>query len=191
VAWRKRKHEMTTDPPEPRPSPPVRRLSGFVGAPNLPKVEPPSAPGESDDRPRFDLEGPWFAIWQTTAHGRPNFNTEVVTAQSRDNSTMHFANAAVSPENPDGGFLWSATLRLIEKSFLLGLYLPVEEGVTSKGTMFCRFHESDTHIHGIWAGKNIDSNVASGAFVFSRQRDKLRALIARYLRTTESHIRLG
>ena len=128
------------------------------------------------------LDGEWHALWQTSADGRPNFNTEVLDASWKKRyRLLNMANRAASDENVAGGFRWHATLEVFEGTYLMGTYLPTEDHVTSKGTMYGVVNRSGRYLEGIWAGCNIDSELMSGRFVFARNRADLATVMARAL----------
>jgi hypothetical protein len=141
--------------------------------------------------PSRPLDGSWYAIWQTTAEGRPNFNTEQVSAAWAAPDMLRVANEGASAENLEGGFQWTSELRFMDNCYLLGLYIPIDALVGSKGTMFAVVSRNGRAIRGIWAGCNVDSELTSGRFVFSRSREDLIHHMARELAIDESTIVLG
>ena len=144
-----------------------------------------------NQRNRRKIDGEWHALWQTTADGEPNFNTEVLDASWVRGASLRVANRAASDDNPIGGYRWTANLAFHDNTFLLGVYLPVDSDVGSKGTLFGVVNRSGRSVRGRWVGCNVDSEITTGCFVFSRSRDQLRKLMAGELGTTTESITFG
>jgi hypothetical protein len=127
---------------------------------------------------RRQLGGIWYALWETTVQGETVFNTEVLHA-SWKRGRLEVINNEPSPENPEGGYRWRGDLEFGDNCYLLGTYTPLDPEVSSRGTMFAVLHRSGKSIRGRWVGCNYDSDLISGCFVFSKNRNDLIHLMKR------------
>jgi transcriptional regulator with XRE-family HTH domain len=124
------------------------------------------------------LSGIWHALWETTVDAKTVFNTEIVRAEWKRRKLV-IGNEAISPENPEGGYLWRGELDFVDNSYLMGLYWPLDKEVSSRGTMFGVFHRSGRSIRGMWVGCNYDAELTHGCFIFSKRRQDLSSLMKR------------
>jgi hypothetical protein len=138
------------------------------------------AQSQSSRHRRVDLSGQWYAIWQTTAEGLPNINSELVTL-TQHGASLVLENVARSPENPLGGYLWRGEADLVDNQYLIGAYAATERRVSSKGTLFFIVSRSGTYLVGKWVGCNLDSNFSWGFGVLAQDKEagleKLRILL--------------
>ncbi|MBV9852100.1 MAG: hypothetical protein JO250_20740 [Armatimonadetes bacterium] len=129
-----------------------------------------------------DLTGLWHALWQTTAEGRPNINTEVVRLQQRG-PELWLENTGRSPENPIGGYLWRGEGVLYNGQYLIGSYAAAEQSVIAKGSLYFVLNPGGDYLVGKWVGCNLDSTFTWGFGVFAKDKErgmaKLRLLLGR------------
>lgn len=128
---------------------------------------------------RPSLAGNWYAIWQTSVDEEEVINTEEILIKWRGDVLL-VNNLRPSPENPKGGYKWVAKMELFDNAYLLGRYIATDPDVLSKGTLFLTIHKSGRLMFGRWVGCNYDSDVATGATLFSRAQDRLHEEFRRY-----------
>lgn len=127
-----------------------------------------------------DLDGEWFALWETTADHREVLNTETLQLKMKRDGSLLMQNTAISDENPDGGYLWIAQARVFDNQYILGTYIPRELNVRSKGCLYLVIHQSGRFISGQWIGCNYDGDWARGLVVLSRSPDGLHQLMKKH-----------
>ena len=121
-----------------------------------------------------DLSGEWHAVWETTAHEERNVNHEVLLfSQSRAN--LRVVNPEASPDNPDGGYAWEARLTIHDNRHLVGAYWSTDAAVNARGTLYLVLNRTGRFITGVWAGCNIDSDLACGRVAMERTHDSAAA----------------
>jgi transcriptional regulator with XRE-family HTH domain len=126
------------------------------------------------------LAGTWYALWQTTAEGRPSIDSEEVTVHQRGTS-LSVENQNKAPENPLGAFLWKAQCRVYDNRYVLGSYVPREANVRSKGVLYLKLHTSGAFMLGKWLGCNYDDEVASGFSVLARDAAVARVQMSKHV----------
>jgi transcriptional regulator with XRE-family HTH domain len=150
-----------------------------------------SAPGGAEDEldamfrrrssainPR--LEGTWYALWLTTVEDAENVNSEELTFRwHRD--ALQISNAAPSPENPKGGYLWRAQCQVHDNRYIVGTYVSLDPLNRSAGTLYLVLHRSGTYLLGHWAGCNYDSDWAHGLVAISRDEARLPELLDQHV----------
>ena len=127
-----------------------------------------------------DLDGDWFALWETTADHKAVLNTEQLVIKMKRDRSLTIQNVSISDENPEGGYLWLAHARLFDNQYILGTYIPREPNVRSKGCLYLVLHQSGRFISGQWIGCNYDGDWARGLVVMGRTPDKLRTLMKKH-----------
>jgi transcriptional regulator with XRE-family HTH domain len=127
-----------------------------------------------------DLDGDWFALWETTQDRSPVLNTEVLNFNMRLDGKLFIENVAVSPENVEGGYLWIAECRMFDNQYLLGAYIAREPNVRSKGCLYLVIHQSGRFISGQWIGCSYDGDWGRGLVVMARDRKRLLQLMKRH-----------
>jgi transcriptional regulator with XRE-family HTH domain len=127
----------------------------------------PLEPAASADT--VSLAGTWYALWETTAEGRLSIDSEAVTVQ-QDGLALSMENHGRAPENPLGSFLWRAHCRVYDNRHILGMYVPREANVRSKGVVYLTLHTSGAFMLGRWLGCSYDDEFASGLSVIARDR---------------------
>lgn len=128
------------------------------------------------------LTGLWHALWETTADQEEVVNSEEVVVTVSARGLVVLENSAVSPENPEGGYLWRAEGRLFDNQYYLGTYIPREAEVRSKGCLYLVLHPSGKYLNGQWMGCNYDGDWARGLVVFARESDRLPDLLNKHRR---------
>ncbi len=127
-----------------------------------------------------NLEGIWYALWESTADHQEVVNSEEVSILTTLRGVVVLQNKSISPENPEGGYLWRAEGRLYDNQHYLGTYLPKAPEVRSKGCLYLVLHPSGKYLNGQWIGCNYDGEWARGLVVFSRDRNRLPDLLQRH-----------
>lgn len=117
-----------------------------------------------------EVAGEWNAIWETTAHNELNINHEVVMF-SQDRANIIVKNVAASPDNKDGGYLWEARLTLHDNRHMVGAYWSLDKTVNARGTLYLLVNPTGRFITGVWAGCNIDTDLACGRVALSRSKE--------------------
>lgn len=130
-----------------------------------------------------DLDGTWFALWESTADNEAVVNVEEIDMRMRRGARLYIQNVDRSPDNPKGGYLWIAECRVFDNQHILGTYIAREPNVRSKGSMYLLIHRSGKYIDGQWIGCNYDHEWARGLVVFARTRDVLPDLLNKHRRS--------
>ncbi|HEY2704731.1 MAG TPA: helix-turn-helix transcriptional regulator [Candidatus Dormibacteraeota bacterium] len=151
----------------------TRRHDPF--APDLGAAMLPGGLGEEVEAPveehgTVSLAGTWYALWETTAEGRLSIDSESVTVQQQG-LNLSIENHSRAPENPLGSFLWRAHCRVYDNRHILGMYVPREANVRSKGVVYLTLHTSGAFMLGRWLGCSYDDEFASGISVIARDRE--------------------
>jgi DNA-binding winged helix-turn-helix (wHTH) protein len=131
------------------------------------------------DRWIVDLSGEWHAIWETTAHDERNVNHEAL-AFSQVRANLKIVNPTASPDNPDGGYSWEARLTIHDNRHLVGAYWSTDSSVNARGTLYLVLNRTGRFITGVWAGCNIDSDLACGRVAMARTQESASAEFHRF-----------
>lgn len=127
---------------------------------------------------RIQLEGAWWAAWQTFNDG-----VEIVATQpvglSQNGSAIQIEALERSSENERGAYLWRGELRLWDGQVLMGYYAAADGNVRSKGTMFFVLHPQGEFAEGRWVGLSYDGPVTSGHAALARTQDEVQSVMAR------------
>jgi transcriptional regulator with XRE-family HTH domain len=126
------------------------------------------------------LAGTWYALWETSAERRMSIDSEEITVQQQGLS-LTIENHSRAPENPLGSFLWRARCRVYDNRHILGMYVPREANVRSKGVVYLTLHTSGAFMRGRWLGSNYDDEVASGISVIARDPEVARLQMCKHL----------
>jgi hypothetical protein len=126
------------------------------------------------------ISGEWFALWQTTVDGEEVMNVEEISIDGLRRNRIRISNRSVSPENAQGGYLWTSECRYFDNQYILGTYIAVEKSVRSKGVLQLSLHRSGKFLEGQWAGCNYDFDYAHGLVVMARQVSDLEPRMARH-----------
>lgn len=126
------------------------------------------------------LLGEWHALWETTIDEAPILNSEVLQFKGGGRNRVLIRNLAISPENPDGGYLWLGDCRIYDGNFLLGTYIATERSVRSKGVLQLVIKNSGREMEGQWAGASFDSDFGRGLVVMTRQPEALEKSMIRF-----------
>jgi transcriptional regulator with XRE-family HTH domain len=124
--------------------------------------------------PEIDISGVWSALWLTTTSGEENRNYERIIVRRRWNGSWEFENEVVSPDNPDGGYLWAARMELFDNRHLLGYYIARERNVTAKGSLCLELQTNGKEIVGVWDGLSFDTMWAWGFVAMCDETDATR-----------------
>lgn len=130
--------------------------------------------------PATNLDGRWFALWESTADNEEVINAEAIDMKMRRGGVLYIQNLEKSPDNPKGGYLWVAECRVYDNQYILGTYIAREPNVRSKGSMYLVIHRSGRYIDGQWIGCNYDHDWARGLVVFAREPDNLPELLKKH-----------
>src|SRR3954452_24820844 len=95
---------------------------------------------------RVNLDGTWWAAWQTFNEGQQLIATQPV-GLSQHGSTVQIEALERSPEN-DRAYLWRGELRFWDGQVLMGYYAAADGNVRSKGTMFFMLPPQGEYAHG-------------------------------------------
>jgi transcriptional regulator with XRE-family HTH domain len=125
------------------------------------------------------LAGDWFALWESTADREEVINSEQIVIRVKGSGLVVIENVEVSPENPEGGYLWRAEGRVYDNRTYLGTYISRTHGL-SKGCLYMVIQPSGRQMNGQWIGCNFDGDWARGLVVFARKPDRLPALLDKH-----------
>jgi transcriptional regulator with XRE-family HTH domain len=133
---------------------------------------------------RIELDGTWWAAWQTFNDG-----TEVIATQPvglrQQGFTVQIEALERSTENERGGYLWRGEMRLWDGQVLMGYYAAADGNVRSKGTVFFVLHPHGQNADGRWVGLSYDGPIVTGHAALARTRDEVQETITRL--TTSDH----
>src|SRR3954471_7740273 len=138
------------------------------------------APGD-----RVQLQGTWWAAWQTFSEGEQLIATQPV-GLSQHGSTIRIEALERSAENERGGYLWRGELRVWDGQILMGYYAAADGNVRSKGTMYLVLHAQGDHAQGRWVGLSYDGPVISGYAALARSQDEAKTIMQRLLDEAEA-----
>src|SRR5919204_7016176 len=133
------------------------------------------APGD-----RVQLQGTWWAAWQTFSEGHELIATQPV-GLSQHGSTIQIEALERSSENERGGYLWRGELRLWDGQILMGYYAAADGNVRSKGTMYLVLHPQGESARGRWVGLSYDGPVVTGYATLARDQEQAKAVMTRLL----------
>ncbi len=124
----------------------------------------------------------WYAAWSTTVEGESNINTETIEIKHRGDK-LRIKNLEKSEQNKLGGYLWRAELRIFDNEHIIGTYMPIEQNVISKGSLYFLLNHSGDFLVGKWVGCNYDHEFTWGFGVIARDKEfairKLTKLLSR------------
>lgn len=123
---------------------------------------------------RVQLDGTWWAAWQTFNEGDQIIATQPV-GLAQHGTTIQIEALERSAENERGGYLWRGEMRLWDGQVLMGYYAANDGNVTSKGTMFFVLHAQGEHAEGRWVGLSYDGPVITGHAALARTREAAQA----------------
>ncbi len=132
---------------------------------------------------RVQLEGTWWAAWQTFNQGDEVIATQPVGI-TQHGSIIEIQALERSSENPRGGYVWRGELRLWDGQVLIGWYAAADGNVRSKGTMFFMLHPQGEYAEGRWVGLSYDGPIVSGHAALAQSREEVQALIERIAHDT-------
>jgi transcriptional regulator with XRE-family HTH domain len=126
---------------------------------------------------RIQLDGTWWAAWQTFNEGAEIVATQPV-GLSQHGSTIHIEALERSSENERGGYLWRGEMRLWDGQVLTGYYAAADGNVRSKGTMFFVLHPQGEYAEGRWVGLSYDGPIITGHAALARTPEAVQSVIA-------------
>lgn len=139
--------------------------------------------GLPPERPQ--LEGTWWAAWQTFNQGEEVIATQPVGI-TQAGSVMQIEALERSSENERGGYIWRGELRLWDAQVLMGWYAAADGNVRSKGTMFFVLHPQGEYAEGRWVGLSYDGPVISGHGALARTREEVQAVMQRLTQPSDT-----
>jgi transcriptional regulator with XRE-family HTH domain len=130
--------------------------------------------GEPSAHPQLD--GTWWAAWQTFVRGEEVITSQPVGLQQLG-QTVRIEALELSTEKTIADYLWRGELRVWDGHILMGWYAAAEENVRDKGTMFFIQHSSGDFADGRWVGNSYDGPIISGHAALAHSRDEVLATI--------------
>jgi transcriptional regulator with XRE-family HTH domain len=134
--------------------------------------------GQPSDR--IQLDGTWWAAWQTFNEGREMIATQPV-GLTQHGPAVQIEALERSSENERGGYLWRGELRLWDGQVLMGWYAAADGNVLSKGTMFFVLHAHGEYAEGRWVGLSYDGPIVTGFAALARTADNAQTVILRLI----------
>lgn len=129
----------------------------------------------------LSVQGTWFAAWQTSVDGQPNVNVEEVVIVQKGGS-LSIRNTDISPDNPQGGYLWHGTLKFCAGRRALGIYLPVDRSDRdSQGVLYLIYNSPRKLFVGEWVGSSYDAELCRGYAVIAKEGDQARRILQKLL----------
>jgi len=120
---------------------------------------------------RINLDGTWWAGWQTFKDGQERIAVQEVEAHQQGDFVA--LTAERSRPVSDGGYSWTGEFRLWDNESLIGWYRGTDAAVRSKGAMYFALHTQGTHALGRWVGLSHDGIVITGHAVLARDQDQV------------------
>jgi hypothetical protein len=121
-------------------------------------------------RKKVNLTGTWYAAWQTRVEGKEVLNTELIEVKQKGTKITLF-NKEKSPENKLGGYFWRGECRIYNNEQIIGYYLPVEDNIASKGSLYFTLNRVGNFMVGKWVGCNYDCVLIWGFGVIAKERE--------------------
>lgn len=111
---------------------------------------------------RADLDGAWWASWQTFIDGKEVVNPQEVNIEQHGETAgiATVSRGALALEQ--GGYHWRGEVKLWDNEILTGWYTATEGAVRSKGVMFFVLHPHGLYMSGRWVGLSYDGPIVSG-----------------------------
>ncbi|MGH1488194.1 MAG: helix-turn-helix transcriptional regulator [Acidimicrobiales bacterium] len=122
-----------------------------------------------------DLDGQWFAGWETFKDGVRRLAIQEVTAHQHGQHLQVTADRTVAVE--EGGYNWAGELRVWDNEVLMGWYRGADGSVRSKGTMYFAIDSSGNHATGRWVGMSYDGNVITGNSSLARTAEQAESIL--------------
>ncbi len=136
--------------------------------------------GQPSDR--IQLDGTWWAAWQTFNEGRELIATQPV-GLTQHGPSVQIEALERSSQNERGGYLWRGELRLWDGQVLMGWYAAADGNVSSKGTMFFMLHAQGEYAEGRWVGLSYDGPIVTGYAGLARDDEGAQAVVQRLSRS--------
>src|SRR3954465_6025806 len=136
---------------------------------------------------RVQLQGTWWAAWQTFSEGQQLIATQPV-GLNQHGSRVQIEALERSAENERGGYLWRGELRVWDGQILMGYYAAADGNVRSKGTMYLVLHAQGDHAQGRWVGLSYDGPVISGYATLARSQEQAKTIMQRLLDEAEAPV---
>ena len=134
--------------------------------------------GQPSDR--MQLDGTWWAAWQTFNEGRELIATQPV-GLTQHGPAVQIEALERSAQNERGGYLWRGELRLWDGQVLMGWYAAADGNVLSKGTMFFVLHAQGEYAEGRWVGLSYDGPIVTGYAALARADESAQTVIQRLI----------
>ena len=129
----------------------------------------------------LSVRGEWFAAWQTSVNGEPNINLESVVIE-QVGATLSMRNRAISPDNPEGGYLWHGTLKFCAGRRALGYYVPVDPSDRdSEGVLYLVYNAPRKLFIGEWVGSSFDGDLCRGYAVLAKDSKQAQRVLCKLL----------
>lgn len=123
----------------------------------------------------LDLDGTWWAGWQTSKDGEPWVAIQRVKIHQHGQHLQ--VDAERSRPVEEGGYNWTGELRLWDGTALIGWYRADDAAVRSKGSMYFALHAQGRHALGRWVGQSYDGDLVTGYGSLARDQDKASEII--------------
>jgi transcriptional regulator with XRE-family HTH domain len=127
---------------------------------------------------RVDLNGDWWACWQTFKDGEEILNPHQVAIEQHGDTAEIVATTRGTQSLEEGGYLWRGELRLWDNEILTGWYIATEGAVRSKGSVYFVLHPHGIYMSGRWVGLSYDGPIVSGWGTLARSEDEALAVMA-------------
>lgn len=127
---------------------------------------------------RVDLNGDWWACWQTFKDGEEVLSPQEVNINQHGETAEMVATTRGPQPLEEGGYLWRGELRLWDNEILTGWYVATEAAVRSKGAVYFVLHPHGIHMSGRWVGLSYDGPIMSGWGTLARTEDDALAVMA-------------
>jgi hypothetical protein len=124
----------------------------------------------------LDLNGDWYAGWQTWRDGDERIAVQAVRMSQRGDD-IEVQTVTRGLDKSDGGYHWNGGFKIHDNEVLLGWYAANDGSVRSKGTMYFVLHPHGDSMQGRWVGLGYDDRIMTGWGAMARSEDAVRAVM--------------
>ncbi|WP_197039783.1 helix-turn-helix domain-containing protein [Nocardia sp. NRRL WC-3656] len=131
----------------------------------------------------LNLNGDWWAAWETSKDGVPRVDVHTMQATQQGDRIHLDASRAVSVDLEGGTYAWRGEVRLWDNEALIGWYRATDGAVRSKGSMYLALHPHGQTAYGKWVGLSYDGEIVVGWGAIARNPDDAKAIVERLIET--------
>lgn len=129
-----------------------------------------------DESSVIDLNGSWWACWQSWQHGNERATPHEMTVTQRGAHLVMTATTRGTPVE-EGGYLWRGEARLHDNESIIGSYTADEGATRSKGSLYFTLHPHGREARGRWVGLSHDGPIVSGWAAIATTEESVAAIM--------------